>query len=799
MIGRGVGNYRISSLLGEGGMGLVYLAEHTTIDRKVAIKVLRTDVIVSADVTERFINEARVASTLRHPNVIEVFDTGVLHPEGVPYFVMELLEGEALADRLARLGHIAIPDALRWANETAAALGVAHAKGIIHRDLKPGNLFLVADAGDARDKIKVLDFGIAKVRGTLAGSSHTQTGSLMGTPIYMSPEQCRGTKEIDTRSDIYALGIVLYEMLCGAPPFVAEGFGDLITMHLRVPPEPPRTHNPAISATLEAAILRALAKKPEDRFATVQELQLALGFEPPRSGPMPPSAARTSTASRGPRTGPQSGSGTQVVNPSLMMAPQPGVAPSSLGGRGTRPAARRSLPLVIAGGVAAALAILIGVAHGQVGPRIKCLAGAGCSDLGDCYRVGKCGIVQDQKRACEVYDKDCAAGNLPGCVREGHCYEAHTGGFTTNWKTACDLYERACNAETMAGCAHLSDCYLEGLGGKEKSVHGACALAKRACDHGDPSGCVSLARCYANGTGGMAKDEKRACDLEKKSCDEGELNGCAMLALCYQPMFGDAPAGYAGHPEESCQTAKKACDDGGAVACWIMGMCYADGNVGFPKNEQRGCELFRQACDDGGFLEEVGCAAFAMCHDRGMGGFTKDRAKAESIQQRVCNDGAVHACTELGDRFKEGYQETPKDPVRACQLYEKACAGGRDCVKVARCACEGLGAPRDPARAHALFRKACDNGETGACEEDKTARCGEDPVANAARTRPPGDAQQPRAAYPPPPPRPTPGPGQQRYDSPIGGARGGARELATHGAGQNNSKRKLPIEEIPVE
>src|SRR6185295_10181512 len=244
MIGQSFGNYRAVSLLGEGGMGVVYLAEHPEIGRKVAVKVLHRDYARDESLLGRFLNEARAANAIRHPNIIEILDSGVLG-DGTPFLVMELLEGQSLGGRLRSTGALAISTALDFAYQTASALGAAHKKGIVHRDLKPDNLYLVADPNDPeRERIKVLDFGIAKLQQGASGadSVKTRTGTLMGTPIYMSPEQCRGTKAVDHRSDMYSLGVIVYEMLVGHPPFVSEGFGELVNMHLNVQPTPARNY-----------------------------------------------------------------------------------------------------------------------------------------------------------------------------------------------------------------------------------------------------------------------------------------------------------------------------------------------------------------------------------------------------------------------------------------------------------------------------------------------------------------------------------------------------------------------------
>ncbi len=277
MIGEQFGNYRAISLLGEGGMGAVYLAEHPGIGRRVAVKVLHKNYIRDENLLTRFLNEARAANAIRHPNIIEILDSGTI-ADGTPFLVMELLEGESLGTRIRRLGALPIPTAVELCYQTASALGAAHKKGIVHRDLKPDNLYVVPDAHEPdRERIKVLDFGIAKLQqGSANDSVKTRTGTLMGTPIYMSPEQCRGTRTVDHRSDIYSLGIIFFEMLCGQPPFVSEGFGELVNMHLNVAPPAPSSQNAGVSPVIDAIVLKMLAKNPDERFADMGELQKAL-------------------------------------------------------------------------------------------------------------------------------------------------------------------------------------------------------------------------------------------------------------------------------------------------------------------------------------------------------------------------------------------------------------------------------------------------------------------------------------------------------------------------------------------
>ena len=276
MIGERYGNYLAISLLGEGGMGAVYLAEHPGIGRKVAIKVLRSELDHDPQLLIRFLNEARAANAIRHPNIIEVLDSGTTE-RGASYLVMELLEGESLSARIKRLSRLDERSAIEIAMQTASGLGAAHAKGIIHRDLKPDNLFVIPEESDAaRERVKILDFGIAKLHAMAGDSLKTRTGTLMGTPVYMSPEQCLGTKEVDHRSDVYSLGIIIYEMLAGRPPFVSEGFGELLSMHLHEPPPSLREFAPQVSAGVEFVVTRMLAKKADDRYSSMADVRAAL-------------------------------------------------------------------------------------------------------------------------------------------------------------------------------------------------------------------------------------------------------------------------------------------------------------------------------------------------------------------------------------------------------------------------------------------------------------------------------------------------------------------------------------------
>jgi serine/threonine-protein kinase len=285
LIGRTIGSYTIVDKLGAGGMGEVYLAEHRRIARRAAIKFLLPSLSRDSDVVARFFNEARATSVIKHPGIVEIFDCDVVDDRA--YIVMEYLEGESLAGALNRVGSFAgeIASVASVGGQIAGALSAAHAKGIIHRDLKPENVFLaMEDGGDGNFTVRILDFGIAKLAGDSAiggGGSNTRTGSVLGTPVYMSPEQCRGLSTVDFRADIYALGCIMFEMLTGRHVFVKEAPGDLLVAHIHEPAPRVSSLMPAVPPVLDDLIARMLAKNPADRpismAAVVSELEDLLG------------------------------------------------------------------------------------------------------------------------------------------------------------------------------------------------------------------------------------------------------------------------------------------------------------------------------------------------------------------------------------------------------------------------------------------------------------------------------------------------------------------------------------------
>jgi serine/threonine-protein kinase len=270
--GTEVGGYVIDGKLGEGGMSVVYAATHPLIGKRAAIKVLSARDSLGA--VERFVQEARAVNQIGHPNIVDVFQFGVL-PDGRHFLIMELLVGETLGRALARRGSLPLAEIVEILEPTCRALEAAHEKDIVHRDLKPDNVFLVDVRDQVRPRVKLIDFGVAKLLVDDTRLEQTEMGDVVGTPRYLSPEQARAAPEIDHRADIYSLGVMLFVMVAGEPPFVADQTERLLDMHINHAPPRVRSVAPAAPAALDELVDRMLAKDPDAR-PTLAEVRAVL-------------------------------------------------------------------------------------------------------------------------------------------------------------------------------------------------------------------------------------------------------------------------------------------------------------------------------------------------------------------------------------------------------------------------------------------------------------------------------------------------------------------------------------------
>jgi serine/threonine-protein kinase len=289
MIGETLGSYVLEQPLGAGGMGEVFLGVHRRLGRRVAVKLLLPEYCGSQNVLSRFFTEARATSSIDHPGIVQILDCDV-HPSGRAYIVMEYLHGESLRAALGRVGPLThdLPTAADVLAQAAEAVGAAHDKGIVHRDLKPDNIYLLATPERGRVPVKILDFGIAKLlMSDPDAMSRTRTGHLLGTPLYMSPEQCRSAATVDHRTDVYSLGCIGFELVCGRPPFQGQGVADLLIAHASQPPPTPRALGVELPGELEDLLMAMLAKNPDDRPGAMVEVAAALRAMAPH---LPPAA-----------------------------------------------------------------------------------------------------------------------------------------------------------------------------------------------------------------------------------------------------------------------------------------------------------------------------------------------------------------------------------------------------------------------------------------------------------------------------------------------------------------------------
>lgn len=752
------GKYELVRLLGAGGMGAVYEARHVRIGRRLALKVLHAKLAENAEMVARFVREAQAAAAIGSEHIVEVTDAGEA-ADGTPFLVMEYLEGRTLAQVLIGEGPLEPSRAVRLVSQAAAGLEAAHRAGIIHRDVKPGNLVVTRKA-DGAERVKVLDFGVAKIREalpTMAGQSPELTGTAatLGTPYYMAPEQAWGSKKATAQTDIYALGVVLYEILTGNRPYQANTYNELIVRIATEEPPPPRRARPELSEALEAVILKAMAREPEARYASMAELARAL--EPFTAG----GAGLNATGSTSPeRPSGRAAKRREAPPASLELAPTLDASVPTAPGSTSGPGRRRLVAWLAVAGVAAVAAALglavhlgavsgpgpaAGPVRGRVegsgerrghGPSAVTVAGrdagAAASDSGpapaDAGAVDADAADADGDAGADA-DVACppamvaTAGRCcwPGqtwsagagqCVGRAAC----TGGMAWRGGTcACPegqelLGEHCCWpgqswSEEAARCAGPARCdhgfRPSGEEACEPDVGTALGRLIQGCQRGSMAACVGLGESLQDG---RAADRARSVVLFRQGCDGGEARGCHLLGRAYQ-RGGVVPADPAGAAELFLE----ACVRGEAAACADRAEIALEA-----RETSRAAGLFERACTA---RHVPGCVRLGELYSRGAG-VSRDEARAVELFERACTEGDAGGCAWLAWALDGGHGVAP-DPAHAFALAQRACDAGeaRACRLLGQLYLHGRGVIADATQAERYTRRACEGGETDACRD----------------------------------------------------------------------------------
>lgn len=691
--------YEVTAVLGQGGMGYVLAAQDRRLGRLVALKFLLGSLRDRPLVVARFEREARTATLIVDEHVARVH-TVETTPEGVPFMVMEYLRGEDLASVIRSRGPLPIAEAVDLLLQACEALAQAHKLGVVHRDLKPSNLFLTA-AFDGSPVLKVLDFGISK--STLADETAlTATDGIVGTPAYMSPEQL-SAGEVDARSDVWALGVILYELLAAARPFAGASPPLLCAAILDGTYTDLSERRPDIPPSLEDAVSEALAVAPEWRLPSVEAFAAKLA-------PFGTDGARASyariqrvasprSAPPGPPKGPANdspatatASATSADLPSSLTVGQPKPTPE--------PRARRTVQAAL--GVAAAAAVVFGFARSRLTPPpmpapvaasppdaarapsaqaaaadpSACTAGAtpACEAACAAHQPGSChelasalakgvGAPQDLPRAAALFQADCDAGSLASCNRLGGLY-ARGEGVARDDAKAVALYDTACRGGSAPACVNLGSMHYEGAGvPRNESV--AAPLFLRGCDEGEPLGCLDVSAAYHDGRG-VPKDLERSYAFADRACTGGALVGCTRVGAAKVLGDGAAKDVKGGLAQLDALCARKE-----ASACEQVAAFHARGvGVDVPADPLRVREAVRKGCTAGSGRD---CNVKKLLDT--VDTTNTNMARGLAMFQTQCDAGMMFACGALGEKLITGGWGTV-DRAKGTALREKACKGG---------------------------------------------------------------------------------------------------------------------------
>ncbi len=764
------GDYRVERPLSQGGMGSVYVVEQLSTGMRRALKLMRPELVSDLVLRERFAREARVGASIASDHVVSVLAAGVDTETGMPWLVMELLEGRDLATLLEQEGALSPQRTREIFEQLCHAIGAAHVAGVVHRDLKPENVFVAeARRAGASTTVKVLDFGIAKI----IAEAKTSSTDAMGTPLWMAPEQTERAGRIGPATDVWALGLIAFAMLTGRSYWLAasdrqSGVSALLREIVLDPMAPASQRalqlgwSRPLPVGFDAWFARCTAREPRERYTdaaiAMQALApvLAAGANLPAT---PLELAATSAVASAPRT-------TGIVYRPVGEAPR------------AAPAAPSRWKLQVAAAIASTVAL------GAVGLGVRylkrpevvckhevndCLArcddggGASCALLGAMYEHGQGGAPKDAEQARRAYEKGCdkrnrgacaalsesllseaggptnpqrafelaregCEGSIPeprACFALGTIHEQGAGGVSRDTVKAKSLYEHACKDKHGTACARRGAMALEGPAPNEAE---AKPFLETACALYDPEGCLALGNLFPNprATG----DGYRAEQAFTTACNGGLARGCAKAARLRWPEWRQSPD----WPEVA-RLLEKGCDGElrDALACFDRGRLFEHG-LGVQRDEQRARQLYDAACRDVNPQDPEGQRACAHAHTRGAR-FIVDGTMLLRALEAACSGGDPTGCVELSARSE--------DPQRREQLHAQACAPVKVALEpfeLAACArSKELQARRssDPATAKRLFEEACAGGAGGACFElAKTVEAAWQKLPDAAKTLP---------------------------------------------------------------
>jgi len=631
--------YRVVRLLKAGGMGAVYEVRHTATDKRWALKLMNPSLARDANARERFEREAKIDALIESAFVASVIDAGIDEATQAPYLVMEFLVGEDLGEQLLRTGPLPAASVVAYLRDVARALDKAHAKNIVHRDLKPENLFL-CQSDEEGERVKVLDFGIAKL---LEGVGHSSTQSA-GTPGYMSPEQWSRGRDIGPWTDIWALGLIAYELLVGKSYWQAETTGELYGEILSHGPRDAASARATEAGMLlpkafDAWFLRCVDNDPKRRFArageAIAELASALGAELQASPtPTPGTASASHTlalATQGTPSWPRSG-----TSPSTHTTEGP-ISASTLRALGIPRSGRagRYAKVALAG-------------------MLLCAAGATAREL------------VTRRRWMQSSGTETRLPNLPPATSSDPVVLAPRSPdrlALTAGTAAPPLHDRS---------SHRASKLAPGCRGAARWDGSQCVPV---CDAGSSSPCNAVGSVSTRDAG-ASKDEARVVALDGQTCDGGDALGCSTLG-------GTPPnpiAEVADERSEAIALYKQACDSGDASGCSNLGLMFANG-TGAIKDEAQAATLYKKACDGG---NAVGCSNLGLAYANGRG-VSQDPARAFGLFKQACDGGAAPGCSSLGSMYETG-TAVAMDRAEAARLYRRGCKAGNEwgCTQLKR-------------------------------------------------------------------------------------------------------------------